>query len=245
MTTLANNEITIQETYNDIAFLSKLASLENCPSMLPSHVLYAKHYLSRLKGSKNVYVKYERKMYKITDSIKEGLGRFWPRNTEYQCYQNMYDKLRRILLMEEYEELDMLNAQSTFLSGFFPDAHSIARYISERDGILKEVEETAGVDCKSAKELLTILMFGGSVTAWRLKNNVSQDVRILPFVRDLEEEIKILQATFLSDTANMKYLNAAEDKRYHNPKKQWENSAFALWYQDLEPEVHGSLHGIL
>jgi hypothetical protein len=81
MTTPANNEITIQETYNDIAFLSKLASLENCPSMLPSHILYAKRLLSMLKGNKTVYVKYERKMYnKITDSITVALGRFGPRN---------------------------------------------------------------------------------------------------------------------------------------------------------------------
>jgi hypothetical protein len=57
------------------------------------------------------------------------------------------------------------------------------------------------------------------VTAWRLNNNVSQDVRVPPFVRDLEEEIKILQAMFLSDTANMKYANAAKDKRRQKSTK--------------------------
>jgi hypothetical protein len=233
MDTPVNNQIAIQETYNDIAFLSKLASLENCPYIHPDQVLYAKRLIARLYGGRTTNVKYARKVYKITDSINESIGRFWPLNTAYHCYQNMFHSLRHILLNNEFSEMDMVNAHAMLLSGFYPDAQHIARYISEREKILLEIKNTAGVNQWSAKNLIIILLFGGSVNSWKLANNVSADVSLPPFVRDLEEEIRILQARFLCDPANTKYCIAAKDKRKHS-KKPWENSAFALWLQDLE-----------
>ncbi len=94
----------------------------------------------------------------------------------------------------------------------------IATYISNREECLLKVCNVAGVNRWCAKNSYIILLFGGSVSSWRIDINVSSDARIPAFVSDLEEEIKLLQARFFSNPTNTKYCDSATDTRRHNTK---------------------------
>jgi hypothetical protein len=89
-------------------------------------------------------------------------------------------------------------------------------YVSNHEEILLEICEVAGVNHWCAMHLFLVLLFGGSVSSWRIYNYVSSDTRIPPFVRDLEKEIKLLQARILFNPMNTKCCSAAKNKRRHN-----------------------------
>ena len=91
--------ITLTETYYDLGFLENFASLgASSANIQPNDVMAAKKILKRLRTSNQTSVVYEQKEYQIGDGRKERLGRYWPDQNGFVCYQNMRGSLRRILV---------------------------------------------------------------------------------------------------------------------------------------------------
>jgi hypothetical protein len=130
-------EFDIQETYHNIPFLSKSASLDNCPNVNPKEVECVKFLISKLYGKTSHDVTYSQKEYKINfDGLKKKIGRYWPRLIEYYCYQNMLGLLRLILIAENYHEIDMEDAHCQVLTGIYSMAPAINKYHTKRKEIL-------------------------------------------------------------------------------------------------------------
>jgi hypothetical protein len=81
------NIITLTETYYDLGFLEKLASLgASSATIQPNDIMAAKKILKRLRTSNKASVAYEQKEYQIGNGRNERFGRYWPNHNGFVCY---------------------------------------------------------------------------------------------------------------------------------------------------------------
>lgn len=135
--------------------------------------------------------------------------------------------MRRAPLSEQCVEVDMENAHFKLLAGKYP-AES---YIDNREMHLESVQNAAGVTPSPAKQLFLILIFGGTIATWMAECNVSEDTLVPPICREMFRSIAALKADFETRSENQVFVKAAKHKKQ---KASWQNTAFALWLQDLE-----------
>jgi hypothetical protein len=227
-------EIILTETYHDMPFLEKLVVLGDSPSIVPAHARTAATLLKRLKGKNFAYVTYTQKVYKIDNNeATASIGRYWPRNSEYVCYQTMLGSLRRVLSAVKSDEIDMENAQTQILSEKFPEERCLGEYCERREDILHDVASSVGVDRAAAKQLFAILVFRDNISAWKATFNVANHVSLPKFAYDFESAVQNCLDKFTAYPASLMYIQAARNKKLHTGRP-WENSVFALWLQDLE-----------
>jgi outer membrane receptor for monomeric catechols len=76
------------------------------------------------------------------------------------------------------------------------------------------------------------LIFGGTIATWRTEHNVSEDTVLPQICGDIFRCIAGLKADFETrNSENQVFAQAAKNKKV---KQKWENTAFALWLQDLQ-----------
>lgn len=234
-------EITLSETYSNTDFLAKMISQSSGSTIDKQHVAVAKSLHKRLKGKTVSKVAYTQKAYKIPDGVAY-VGRLYPANQRFTCYQNMKGSMRRALIKNRYVEVDMENAHFKLLAGKYPDAVPINDYISSRDSHLESVQSAAGVPRSVAKQLFLILIFGGTIDTWKIENNVSEDVTLPAICGDVYRSIAGVKADIELRPEYKVFAQAAKCKK---AKQTWENTAFALWLQDLEAKCMLSAIGYI
>eukprot|EP00873_Tetraselmis_striata_P020410 jgi/Tetstr1/440674/TSEL_028983.t1 len=132
----------------------------------------------RLKYNASTKVEYVQKAYKIPGEGYSYIGRMYPSNKRFVCFQNMLGSLRRIPIDNRYVEVDMQNARFQLLAGKYHNAIAIQSYISNREKHLLVVQEAAGVKRWVAKQLFIMLIFGGSVDSWKAENNIPETLQL-------------------------------------------------------------------
>eukprot|EP00873_Tetraselmis_striata_P027955 jgi/Tetstr1/448219/TSEL_035507.t1 len=196
-----------------------------------SLVTIAKNLHKRLRKIPSTTVEYIQKAYPIPDGEVAYIGRLYPSNKRFVCFQNMLGCLRRVLIAGKYVEVDMQNAHFQLLAGKYPDALAIQDYISNREEHLRAVQEAAGVKRAVAKQLFIMLIFGGSVDGWKAENNIPETLQLPDICSELYYTVVALKADFQVRPENTNFVKAAKHKK---GKETWENTSFALWLQDLE-----------
>jgi hypothetical protein len=127
----------------------------------------------------------------------------------------MLGSLRRVLSADKFGEIDMENAQPQILSGKFPEERCLGEYCERREDILHDVVSSVGVDKVAAKQLFIILVFGGSISAWKTTFNVANHVSLPKFANDFESAVQNCLDNFTADPANLMYIQAARNKKLH------------------------------
>eukprot|EP00873_Tetraselmis_striata_P009643 jgi/Tetstr1/429907/TSEL_019772.t1 len=227
------NEIKLTETYHDLGFLKKLANQGHGSRVMPEHQAVGKNILKRLRGKDTSEVGYRQRIYAVGNGRSTAIGRLWPKQQRFVCYQNMLGSMRRSLAAGKYVEVDMANAHFKLLAGVYPEAAAINEYCDGRAEHLREVAEAADCPKWQAKTLFIIMAFGGSVDTWKAEFNVADDLELPAIVGKVKSAIDTCKALFETDDANLKYIRAAKSKNQATGKA-WENTAFSLWLQDLE-----------
>eukprot|EP00873_Tetraselmis_striata_P028813 jgi/Tetstr1/449077/TSEL_036290.t1 len=203
------------------------AKLQSSSSAIDKYqVSVAKKLYQRLRYNSSTKVQYVQKSYKIPGEGVAFIGRLYPSNQRFVCFQNMLGSLRRILIDKKYVEVDMENAHFQLLAGKYPDARSIHDYISNREQHLLAVQHAAGVKRWVAKQLFIMLIFGGSVDSWKADNNIPETVQLPEICHEPYYTIVALKADFEVRPENTKFVKAAKSKKQ---KESWQNTAFALW----------------
>ncbi len=152
MSAIVPAEITLTETYHDLPNLTKLAMLGDSPSIASAYARTAATLLKRLKGKNFASITYTQKFCKIgNNGATAAIGRYWPRNSDYVCYQTILGSLRRVLSADKSDEVDMKNAQPQILSGKYPDERCLSKYCERREEIMLDMAAMASVDMKVAK----------------------------------------------------------------------------------------------
>eukprot|EP00873_Tetraselmis_striata_P039780 jgi/Tetstr1/460044/TSEL_005364.t1 len=223
--------IELTETCHNVDFLRKLFSQSSSSVIDKSLVTIAKNLHKRLRKNASTTVEYVQKAYPIPGGDDAFIGRLYPSNQRFVCFQNMLGGLRRVLIAGKYVEVDMQNAHFQLLAGKYPDASAIQDYISNREEHLRGVQEAAGVPRAVAKQLFIMLIFGGSVDGWKAENNIPESLQLPSFCQELYYTVVALKADFQVRPENQTFVKAAKSKKL---RMSWQNTAFALWLQDLE-----------
>ena len=77
------------ETYHNISFLAKLTNQGADSPVRPEHVAIGQSLLRRLRGRNHSKVEYVQRSYGVGNGRVAAIGRYWPNNTKFVCYQNM------------------------------------------------------------------------------------------------------------------------------------------------------------
>ena len=136
-------------------------------------------------------------------------------------------------MAEKYVELDMENAQPKWLLYKYQHNPQLLRYIRDREAILEEVISGTGCSREHAKQLFIRLMFGGKISSWKTDYDISEDPP--GFCFQLQCELQTIKEHFVAHPENVKFVKVAQNLESKEGKK-WENSAVALWLQDLEAQ---------
>eukprot|EP00873_Tetraselmis_striata_P021731 jgi/Tetstr1/441995/TSEL_003145.t1 len=223
--------IELTETCHNVDFLKKLFSQSSSSVIDKSLVTIAKKLHQRLRKNASTTVEYVQKAYPIPGEGDAFIGRMYPSNQRFVCFQNMLGCLRRVLIAGKYVEVDMQNAHFQLLAGKYPDAPAIHDYISNREEHLRAVQEAAGVPRAVAKELFIVLIFGGSVDGWKADHNIPESLQLPSICQELYYTVVALKGDFETRPENQTFVKAAKSKKL---RRAWQNTAFALWLQDLE-----------
>ena len=228
--------LTLTETYFDIAFLDKLCNQRPDSQVKREHISCAKSLAKRLRGTNTSEVKYEVKKYKIRNGETASIGRLFPANKGFVCYQNMLGKMARILQGGQYLEVDLKNCHFEILRSMFDHYKAFASYCDARDEILASVSSSTGCPKWQAKTLFIILIYGGSVDTWRKEFNIPEDAPLPDIVREVVAAVNGVKGELGDKTWFKKFVLAASNK---DPtcERKWANTALSFWLQDLERGV--------
>ena len=166
--------ITLKETIFNCAPLCVIG-MQAPDSQLnaPDATRMAGEILRRTLRDKSYAVVYRQPVFKRGD-IETRIGRYYPRNVDFACYQSMMGSMRRLSVAGKYSEVDMVSAHPTILFSVARDP-VFATYISRRDEMLQAVMTRCGVKRWAAKNLFIRLGYGGEVSTWQRENCVAED----------------------------------------------------------------------
>jgi len=176
-----------------------------------------------------------------------GVGRFYMNNTnkkDYYCYQNCYNRVRRLLVNGCNKSIDIQNSHIEILKNIgnflkIPDNNLeiLNEYCINRKKILEDIQISYGCDRKSSKEFFLILVYGGSYDTWiqnnRLNNKIDSKTE---FMKQFESSLDFLKKE-VSRLDVMIRFKEIESKI--NKKKDYkiEKSALAIFIQEIESKI--------
>jgi hypothetical protein len=168
---------------------------------------------------------------------------YLPKSKYGRCYPKDYLSLsvfrrtfRHSFAKGLYKDIDMRNAHPMILSAILTqnnfECEKLQYYAENPNEIRQEVMEFYKISKDDAKELLLTLCYGGGYTKWCQDRG---EDRVLPFLVDLEKEMKHIQAHI--HTANKETI--VKDYKKENPTN-WSNlgeerrGTTALYAQSVE-----------
>eukprot|EP00873_Tetraselmis_striata_P027957 jgi/Tetstr1/448221/TSEL_035509.t1 len=205
-----------------------------------SLVTIAKNLHKRLRKIPSTTVEYIQKAYPIPDGEVAYIGRLYPSNKRFVCFQNMLGCLRRVLIAGKYVEVDMQNAHFQLLAGKYPDALAIQDYISNREEHLRAVQEAAGVKRAVAKQLFIMLIFGGSVDGWKAENNIPETLQLPDICSELYYTVVALKAN-PGGAADLSSVEAAKFMRVVNNYGEYSISPNYDYLATVDPSAFANI----
>ena len=147
-----------------------------------------------LKNAKKYYKRLCKKNNTARYAQPNGTGRYFSK--EYGL-QGMKRELRHTIAQETMYDIDMQNAQPTFLLHYCKmhnlKAPCLEQYVENREGILKAISERLGLERSEAKKLLIAVINGGNGKRYELKwlSCFQDEMRSLgKQIRELEPEFR-------------------------------------------------------
>lgn len=151
--------------------------------------------------------------------------------------------VRETLFGDNYFIADLKNAQPCILQNICKanNIHCpcIDEYVLNRDKHIENVKSEFSVERKKAKKLFLRLFFSGTLEGWKKDNNITNP-QTPPFVSMMESELRRLADIFKKENPKL-YETARQCKESKKDKKNYIGSFFALYLQEYETRIVGSV----
>jgi phage/plasmid-associated DNA primase len=166
---------------------------------------------------------------------KHKWGRITP--NDYLSLSIAHRPTRHSLSDEFYIDIDMINAQPRITEGICKhhniNTPNLTRYINERDVILNFIKETHNCDRDTAKNLLIVLMFGGSYDGWIREHNIQQGDKI-DIIEGVENEMSLIMETVYTNNKHIETAVLKQDPTKWKTVNEKKRGVMALWAQSIE-----------
>lgn len=178
-------------------------------------------------------------------------GRYYLNNhnkKDNASLQSLYSRVRRLLLNGQNKYIDMENAHINIIKNILAfmkvenaedSINILNRYCDEREFILEEITVKFNTTRKIAKSFFLILLYGGSVNTWIIESKLSKcDDRLTDFMKDFNKCINTVKHHIHSLSIFKTFLSIEiEFNKKTKSKKELENSALAIFLQEIESKI--------
>ena len=190
----------------------------------------------------------------IEYKMKSEYGRYYAKTSKMKSCTSMWNALRSTLFQDENYDIDIVNCHPNILLhliGQADDAECLSQYCNDRDKIISMFKFKEGwltnynatqkdnlTEKDVAKQLFTILMYGGTIKTWENSQKLTKDDYTLPsFVEEFCQELNVITYKILKkqEFAEIKKYVIQKKREEAKEKARKENKPFDEDYFSVSP----------